>query len=206
MTRPPESRPTALESYRSYLRLLAGLCLGPRLRRKIDPSDLVQLTLLKAHEAAGRCPVAGEAALAAWLRQILARTMADEARRFSRGKRDADLERSLSARLDESSARLEPWLADDRSTPSQRLHRILQEVPQKFHFGSQLGLWAAFMYAAAFAARSACPAATFVVSPASLARLYNSGVASGALFTLLRTAFQGPNRTAWARPALWYSQ
>ena len=82
----------------------------------------------------------------------------------------------------------------------------LAEVAQKFHFGSQLGLWAAFMYPAAFAARSACWAATFVVSPGSLARLYNSGVASGPLFTLLRTAFQGPNRTAWARPALWYSQ
>ena len=113
----------ALESYRSYLRLLAGLHLGPRLRRKIDPSDLVQLTLLKAHEAAGRCPVAEEAALAAWLRQILARTMADEARRYSRGKRDAELERSLLAGLDESSARLEPWLAADHSTPSQQAIR-----------------------------------------------------------------------------------
>ena len=128
MTRLPESRPTALESYRSYLRLLAGLHLGPRLRRKIDPSDLVQLTLLKAHEAAGRCPVSGEAALAAWLRQILARTMADEARRYSRGKRDAELERSLLAGLDESSARLEPWLADDGSTPSQQAMRHEQLV------------------------------------------------------------------------------
>jgi RNA polymerase sigma-70 factor (ECF subfamily) len=123
MTRLPESRPTALESYRSYLRLLAGLHLGPRLRRKIDPSDLVQLTLLKAHEAAGRCPVAGEAALAAWLRQILARTMADEARRYSRGKRDAELERSLVAGLDESSVGLEPWLADHHSAPSQQAIR-----------------------------------------------------------------------------------
>jgi RNA polymerase sigma-70 factor (ECF subfamily) len=123
MTRPPESRPAPLESYRSYLRLLAGLRLGPRLRRKIDPSDLVQLTLLKAHEAAGRCPVAEEAALAAWLRQILARTMADEARRYSRGKRDADMEQSLLAGLDESLVRLESWLADDRSTPSQQAIR-----------------------------------------------------------------------------------
>jgi RNA polymerase sigma-70 factor (ECF subfamily) len=113
----------ALEPYRSYLRLLAGLHLGPRLRRKIDPSDLVQLTLLKAHEAAGRCPVAGEAALAAWLRQILARTMADEVRRYGRGKRDAEMERSLLAGLDESSVRLEAWLADDRSSPSQQAIR-----------------------------------------------------------------------------------
>src|SRR5262249_51747873 len=93
-----------------------------------------------------------------------------------------------------------------RGAPWHRGGRLEPEAVQKFHFGSQLGLWAAFMYAAAFAARSGCWAATFVVSPGSSVRLYNSGVALGALFTLLRTAFQGPKRTAWARPALWYSQ
>jgi RNA polymerase sigma-70 factor (ECF subfamily) len=123
MTRPTGSRPSALESYRSYLRLLAGLRLDPRLRRKIDPSDLVQLTLLKAHEASERPPVVEEARRAGWLRQILARTMADEVRRYSRGKRDAGLERSLLAGLDESSVRLEAWLADDRSSPSQQAIR-----------------------------------------------------------------------------------
>ena len=57
MTRPPESRHTELESYRSYLRLLAGLRLDPRLRRKIDPSDLVQLTMLKAARGVRAMPV-----------------------------------------------------------------------------------------------------------------------------------------------------
>jgi RNA polymerase sigma-70 factor (ECF subfamily) len=128
MTRPAGSRHTELESYRSYLRLLAGLRLDPRLRRKVDPSDLVQLTMLKAHEASGRAAFVGEAQRAAWLRQILARTMADEARRYSRGKRDADMERSLLAGLDESSVRLEAWLADDRSSPSQQAIRHEQLV------------------------------------------------------------------------------
>jgi RNA polymerase sigma-70 factor (ECF subfamily) len=128
MTRPTGSRRTELESYRSYLRLLAGLRLDPRLRRKIDPSDLVQLTMLKAHEAAGRAAFVGEAQRAAWLRQILARTMADEARRYSRGKRDAEMERSLLAGLDESSVRLEAWLADDRSSPSRQAIRHEQLV------------------------------------------------------------------------------
>ncbi len=123
MTRPTESRDPALESYRSYLRLLAGLRLDPRLRRKIDPSDLVQLTLLKAHEACERGEAVAEAGRAAWLRRILARTMADEVRRYGRDKRDAALERSLLAGLDESSVRLEAWLADDRSSPSQQAIR-----------------------------------------------------------------------------------
>jgi RNA polymerase sigma-70 factor, ECF subfamily len=123
MPRSPASSQTSLESYRSYLRLLAGLRLDARLQSKVDPSDLVQLTLLKAHEAFDRCPVAGEPQRAAWLRQILDRTLADEVRRYGRVKRDATRERSLQAGLDDSSVRLEAWLADDRTSPSEQAIR-----------------------------------------------------------------------------------
>ena len=112
-----------LEAYREYLHLLARLHLGARLRAKVDPSDVVQQALLKAHERRDQFRGRTEAERGAWLRQILTTTLADAARRFGAGRRDAGRERSLEAALHESSSRLEAWLAADQSSPSQRAER-----------------------------------------------------------------------------------
>ena len=73
----------ALERFRSYLRLLAGLHLDPRLQGKLDPSDVVQETLLKAHEKMDQYRGRTDAELVGWLRQILANQMLMAARKFS---------------------------------------------------------------------------------------------------------------------------
>lgn len=111
------------ERFREYLHLLARLQVGPALRAKIDLSGVVQQTLLDAHRDPGGFRERNEPQAAAWLRAILRNNLADEIRRRGALKRDAHLERSLDAALDQSASRLEGWLAAEQSSPSQRAIR-----------------------------------------------------------------------------------
>src|SRR5712692_5905615 len=94
-----------LEHYRAYLRLLARLHMDRRLQGKLDPSDIVQETLLKAYQALNRFQGQSPGELAAWLRQILANCLTDAARKFGAGTRDVARERSLEAAMADSSSR-----------------------------------------------------------------------------------------------------
>lgn len=112
----------SLESQRDYLSLLARLHLHPRLRGKLDPSDVVQQALLRAHQHREQFRGRTEPELAAWLRRILANTLVDAARQFG-GKRDVAREESLEAALQQSSAQLEALLDSAPSSPSARAVR-----------------------------------------------------------------------------------
>jgi RNA polymerase sigma-70 factor (ECF subfamily) len=135
----PSSDTPDLERYRAYLHLLARLNLASRLRGKVDPSDVVQQTLLQAYEGLDQFRGSGDAELAAWLRRILANQLARLIRDFGRAKRDAALERSLEAELGTSSAQLGNWVAAKQTSPSQRaaqdedairLAEALAELPE----------------------------------------------------------------------------
>jgi RNA polymerase sigma-70 factor, ECF subfamily len=84
-----------LDGYRDYLLLLARSRLSPRLRGRLDPSDVVQQTLLEAYRDAEQFRGRTDAERAAWLRQVLARNLANAARDHTRDRRDVGRERSL---------------------------------------------------------------------------------------------------------------
>jgi RNA polymerase sigma-70 factor, ECF subfamily len=116
------------EKYRNYLCLLARQQLGPRLRAKLDASDVVQETLLQAHVSREQFRGTTEPERIGWLQTILMNKLAGALRQFARHCRDVDLERSLDNQLRESSARLESWLAADVSSPSERAGKHEQLV------------------------------------------------------------------------------
>jgi RNA polymerase sigma-70 factor (ECF subfamily) len=110
-----------LERYRDYLHLMSRVGLDGRLRALADSSDVVQQTLMRAHERIGQFRGTGEAEFVAWLRVILARQLADIARRS--GQPQWVKRHSLEAALEHSSARLASWLADEQPSPGEQAQR-----------------------------------------------------------------------------------
>src|ERR1700693_5823524 len=115
---PQHEQGRILERFRAYLHLLARLQLDPRLQGKVDLSGVVQQTLLEAHQAGDRLLAMSEAEQAAWLRKALAHNLTDEVRKLRAASRDVGRERSLEVALEDSSARLEAWLATEASVPA----------------------------------------------------------------------------------------
>ncbi len=118
-----ESHQNELEQFREYLQLMGRLQLDPRYQGKVDLSGVVQQTLLEAHQAIHAAAKQDVTLKAAWLRQILANNLRDEIRKFGTAARDVDREQSLEAALDETSSRLEGWLAAQQPSPSQQVMR-----------------------------------------------------------------------------------
>jgi RNA polymerase sigma-70 factor, ECF subfamily len=131
---------SVLERYRSYLRMLAESRLDRRLRAKIDPSDIVQETMLQAFKAWGDLRGASEGERLAWLRQILMRTLLHAVRDFGRAKRNVAREQPLVRVADQSSLQLAALVAADQTSPSQvaqraeellRVADALAELPEE---------------------------------------------------------------------------
>jgi RNA polymerase sigma-70 factor (ECF subfamily) len=111
-----------LELYRDYLSTLARAKLGARLRRVVNPSDLVQQTFLEACRDFGQFEGTTAAQWGAWLRRILAHNLAALVERHVRArKRDIRRQVSLdprSATAGDSAACPGAALASPVSSPS----------------------------------------------------------------------------------------
>ncbi len=117
-----------LERFRSYLLLLARRQCQAQPPARLDPSDVVQQTLLEAHRRQEQFRGTTDGERAAWLRQILAHNLADAERALHRARRDVGRERSLEIDLQRSSAELADFLAADQSSPSRRAERDEEAV------------------------------------------------------------------------------
>ena len=127
---------------RPWLRLLAERQLSPALRGRIDPSDVVQQTLVDAwrgHEAfRGKT----QAERLAWLRTILKRTLIRYDRdQLKTVKRGQGREQQLQAALDRDSIRIEqlavgrepdPRSLADRAEQMLQLAAALDQLPSDY--------------------------------------------------------------------------
>lgn len=105
-----------VEQYRDYLLMLVRLHPDLLSEARVDPSDVVQMTLLKAHQRRDQFRGQSGREQAAWMRKILTNTLIDAARkaRPEMGPR----ERSLEEALEGSSRRLEALLQDHHGAQS----------------------------------------------------------------------------------------
>ncbi len=125
-----------LERCRDYLCTLARLQFPRGLQGKLDPSDVVQQTLLTAHEKLEQFRGRSEGELRGWLRQILRNHLLGAYRRFRLTGWDLAREQSLEAVAPDPSKAPVDRLANAPSTPSQHvlhqeeLHRLAEALHQ----------------------------------------------------------------------------
>lgn len=115
-----------LGRYRPYLRLIARVPLDPRLRRKVDPSDVVQDALILAFDNIEQFKGTTPGEFMGWLSQILTNALATEARKWNRPGRDVKREQAVSQGVDRSSQRLDGLLRDTGLSPDQQAQRAEQ--------------------------------------------------------------------------------
>jgi len=124
--------------YRNYLRMVVRTGLGPRLRERVELSDVVQEALVEVVRQFPQFTGQNEAALLGWLRRLVGQKLADLGRYHSRAKRaggatavplDAAPDAGGNGRRSgEESGRLLDMLALSQTSPSQAVSKREQLV------------------------------------------------------------------------------
>jgi RNA polymerase sigma-70 factor (ECF subfamily) len=122
------ARHNLLEHYRDYLRRMVAVRLDRRLAARVDPSDVVQETLIEANLRLEEYLHDRPIPFFAWLRQIAAsRLMENHRLHITSGKRSVTIEATGGALPDASSYALAHLVLADESSPSDRLIRKEQQ-------------------------------------------------------------------------------
>ena len=109
-----------LENVQCYLTLCAERNIGPRLRSKFGPSDIVQITMMEAQQSFDSFAGNTEAEMRSWLKRIVMNNLTDESRRFTQTRcRNVNREQSI--------AETNSGMAADTSTSSSILCKQEQD-------------------------------------------------------------------------------
>ncbi len=123
-----DARERLFETCRAYLGHIARAQVETWMRRKVDASDVVQQTMLEAHQDFAKFHGGTERELLAWLRRILSHNAADFVRRYrGTAKRQARREVPIRDPAD-SRAPGAPEPAAPGPTPSQEFLQIDTEL------------------------------------------------------------------------------
>lgn len=122
-----ENRAAYLEAYRPYLMVLARLHWNKRLQRTMDPADLVQQTLLEAHQTPDQFRSKSDGQMRGWLRVCLVHNLLDALKKVTVPGGELPREAQLLDAVEESSSRLELLVAE-QSSPSERAAKDEQLV------------------------------------------------------------------------------
>lgn len=121
--------------YRNYLRMVVRTGLGPRLRERVELSDVVQEALVEVVRQFPQFTGQTEAALLGWLRRLVGQKLADLGRYHSRAKRAGgatarplDAPPDPNGRSGEEGGRLLDMLSLSQSSPSQAASKREQLV------------------------------------------------------------------------------
>ncbi len=127
-----------LESYRDYLRQAARQRSDPVLRRKIDPSDLAQITLIEAYRDFHAFTSSTHSCLQTWLATLLRNNLADTRKRYRKAaKRAVSREVAFDSSL-QNLADVKQSASADTNSSWERYQSALAELPS--HYQEAIGL------------------------------------------------------------------